>query len=108
MTLDHLDWQRFTEVERGALLLDLAATLRMHLEQSELDQSLTSRYLAWADAAQEAGRALLDKADLPFDPDSPFRWSKIPMEEVIQAMMQAQIGPIFTGAGDRGTRSVTR
>lgn len=89
-----LDWRQFSEVEQGALLLDLAATLRMHLQQPELDQSLASELRVWAHAAQHAGRALLDKADLPFDPDPPFRWSKMDLEEVILAMVFAPIDPI--------------
>ncbi|MFZ5823889.1 MAG: hypothetical protein ACOY94_06120 [Bacillota bacterium] len=52
------------------------------MHQLELDQSLTERYRAFAHAAYQAGQALLDKARVPFDPDPPFRWSKIPMEEV--------------------------
>lgn len=76
------EWQHLSPDEQGALLLDLAATLRLRLQQLELDQSLTLRYRAFAQAAHIAGQALLDRADLPFDPDPPFRWSKIPMEEV--------------------------
>jgi len=89
------DWGRYSEVEQGALLLDLADFLLRYVEQSELDQGSTDRYLAFAHAAHQAGRALLDNADLPFDPDPPFRWSKIPLEEVMNAVMMAPINPIL-------------
>ncbi len=92
--MGRFEWDQFSAVEQGALLLDLAATLRLWLEEQKLDQSLISECEAFAAAAQKAGQALLDRSDLPFDPDPPFRWSKMAPEEVIQVMRLSPIEPI--------------
>lgn len=85
VTLDQLHarpWRTFNEVEQGALLVELSASLRRRLAHMEFDQDLAKAYRAFAHGARNTGNALIFKAGIPFVPDPPFRWTGLPMEEL--------------------------
>jgi hypothetical protein len=84
VTLDHVKrpWITFNEVEQGALLVELSASLRRRLMVAEMDMELARSYRAFAHAARVNGGALLNKYRVPFVPSPPFQWSKLHLIEV--------------------------
>lgn len=75
-------WNSFGEVQQGALLVELSASLRRRLATMEVDQELATAYRSFAHAARQTGGALINKHGVPFVPDSPFRWSRLRLEQV--------------------------
>lgn len=84
VTLDHVKrpWTTFNEVEQGALLVELSGSLRRRLMHAEIEHELARSYRAFAHAARNTGNALLIKHQVPFVPDPPFKWSRLPLNEV--------------------------
>jgi hypothetical protein len=82
--MDHLirPWTMYSEVEQGALLVELSASLRRHLATLEVDQEVANAYRTFAHAARNAGHALVMKHGVPFVPNAPFPWSKLRMSEL--------------------------
>ncbi|HYF81263.1 MAG TPA: hypothetical protein VD973_29455 [Symbiobacteriaceae bacterium] len=78
----HDAWKSFNEVEQGALLVELSASLRRRLAHLEVDQDLAAAYRAFAQTARVTGNALIYKAGIPFVPDPPFRWSRVSQDAV--------------------------
>ncbi|HEY3366011.1 MAG TPA: hypothetical protein VGK74_13220 [Symbiobacteriaceae bacterium] len=74
-------WQTYTEAQQGALLVDLSESLRRRAAELE-DRTLVKSYLGFARAADQAGNALVRKADIPFVPDPPFSWAGRSLDEV--------------------------
>jgi hypothetical protein len=84
VTLDqtYRPWSGFNEVEQGALLVELAASLRRRMATMEVTQDVAMAYRAYAHAARNAGDALLQKQGVPFVPTPPFAWSKLRLEDL--------------------------
>ncbi|MDF2630442.1 MAG: hypothetical protein K0R39_4273 [Symbiobacteriaceae bacterium] len=84
VTMDraHRAWATFSEVEQGALLVELSASLRRRLATLDVEHEVAAAYRAFAASARTAGNALIFKHGIPFVPDPPFRWSKMRIEEL--------------------------
>jgi len=78
----HRPWRSFNEVEQGALLVELSASLRRRLAHLEVDQELARAYRTFAHASRVTGNALIYKAGIPFVPDPPFRWSRVSQDDL--------------------------
>jgi hypothetical protein len=78
----HRAWATYSEVEQGALLVELSASLRRRLATLEVEQEVAAAYRAFASSARAAGNAMIFKHGVPFVPDPPFKWSKMRLEEL--------------------------
>lgn len=83
-------WVKYSEVEQGALLVDLSASLRRRLMHLELDRETAGAYRMFAHAARCAGQALINKHRIPFVPDPPFQCAKLSLFEL--GAMASEIG----------------
>jgi hypothetical protein len=82
--MDHLNrpWVMFNEVEQGALLVELSASLRRRLATLEVEPEVANAYRAYAHAARNTGHALVLKHAIPFVPTPPFPWSRLRIDEL--------------------------
>lgn len=108
VTLDrtHRAWTSFNEVEQGALLVELSASLRRRLATMEAEQGVAQAYRALAQAARTTGHALIFKHGVPFVPDPPFRWSQLRLEQVNERLPEIRDWAAATVVADDQTLPV--
>ncbi|HYF93436.1 MAG TPA: hypothetical protein VD969_14580 [Symbiobacteriaceae bacterium] len=83
-------WATYDEVEMGALLIELSASLRRRMATLEVDKDTALAYRTLARTSRTAGYALIFKHGMPFVPTPPFQWSKLRIEQVNERLPEIQ------------------